>query len=134
MTPERRATLTGYLRQMSKPWPHELAAEVERLAGIVDALPPRLARIFEALATLTLPDGWSAEYNDGPVGIVLRRNGDGWVSLIVPSTDGTPRWYNDYSIDGRLGGSAAGMSDTAQDAVGYSVEHAPDYPREDDEG
>lgn len=132
MTPERRVTLTGYLRQMSKPWPNELADEVERLAGIVDALPPRLARIFEALATLTLPDGWSAEYNDGPVGIVLRRHADGWVGLIGPSTDSTDRWYNDYSFTDRIGGPGAGMSPTAQAAVDYNVEHAPGYQREDE--
>lgn len=130
--PERRDTLASFLRQNSKPWSAEAAAELDLLTGIERSVPPRLWRILVALATVELPDGWTALYNDGPVGIVLRRNADGWKGLIVPSTDGTDRWYNDYSLDATIGGSGAGMSPTAQAAVDYNVEHAPDYRGEFD--
>lgn len=94
--------------------------------AIIDVIPPRLWRVLEACATVELPEGWSTEFRDAPLGMVVRRGADGFIGFLMPSTDGTPRWYNDASITGYLGGPNAGMSDNAQGAVDYVVSQAPD--------
>ena len=98
---------------------------------ILDVIPPRLWRLLEAIATVEVPEGWTVEYQHAPMGMVVRRSVDGFVGFSMPSTDGTPRWYNDATIDGRFGGNAAGMSDDAQGAVGYTVSRAPDLAKRD---
>lgn len=98
--------------------------ELQRLAKVLTLMPPRTRRVFEALADVTVPDGWSVEYKDGPLGIVLRRNEDGYVDMVMPGTDGTGRWYigTDFGNNAQCNGT---MGADAQEALDWLIGHAP---------
>lgn len=100
--------------------------------AVLAVIPPRLMRVLVAVATVETPEGWSVEYSHAPLGMVIRRNADGFVGFSMPSTDGTDRWYNDATIDERFGGNAAGMADDAQGTVDYTVSRAPDLAKRDE--
>lgn len=100
--------------------------------AVLDVIPPRLMRLLVAVATVTVPEGWTVEYSHAPMGMIVRRNADGFVGFSMPSTDNTDRWYNDATIDARFGGPDAGMSNDAQGAADYTVDRAPDLAARDD--
>jgi hypothetical protein len=95
-------------------------ADAEAIVALIGEQIPRLLRCFRAMTETDLPDGWTAEYHDAPLSVVLRRPEDGYFAMLMPSTDGTPRWY----LDAREG-APAGMADGFQAAVDHTVANAP---------
>lgn len=102
--------------------PRPLVVDVDSDAVVAEVAKwsPRLLRIFEALAGLNCPPGWDARFHDGPFGVVLHRQSDGWVVTLMPSTDGTPRWY----LNGLLGADG-GMAESFEAAVASTIATAP---------
>lgn len=97
---------------------------VERHERMVAFMPQRTRRVFEALADMTVPDGWTVEYRDGPLGIVLRRPKDGYVDMVMPGTDATGRWYIGYDYSQRAECNGR-MGADAQEAIDWLIGHAP---------
>lgn len=107
----------------------EAAKSLRTLTAIASQLSVRQVRVFEAFTTLDLPDGWVADIvgrsGEDPFayGIRIARADYSTGEIIVPSTDGTPRWYNSY-----LRMARGGMSDDAQAAVDYVIGHDGKVP------